>query len=306
MNNPFTKHDPSRTFLKVLLFGAAGSGKTVAALSFPKPAVIDLDGGSVIYNPTDVFRASTPTEVESAVAFIREDNGRTFQTLVIDPITTIYDYYKGAIRNKHGDHGYAERAKINDAMKAFYAKLVNLPVHLVVIAREEVNYVNVGKELKADGVKPDADKSVFYPFDYVVRVRPDHLGEPYKIRGNPQIDGKPIRLLRAVNWATFQRLLSLAQQQASNAAGLSQTNDTPAEEQEAPQISISEEELDAPYDWNIVYRALGHLYNHEKHLLNTLRGLWSAKELSAEDSNRKTIETLLEVRAEKMAQAEPN
>lgn len=206
IKNPFTLAEPVSKRLKLLLYGPSGSGKTIAALTFPKVALIDAESGSDLYAgrpgiaPFHVLRSKTLADLETALAFIEQDNGKTFETLVIDPITVFYDVQKEATAKlaKDGNLGYREWAKINTRMKNVYHKLTQLPVHVVVIAREAVEYEGEGTNLKKIGTKPDADKALVYTFDFVIRMNSDHSGSLIKTRG------VQMGSLASVEWATFE------------------------------------------------------------------------------------------------------
>src|SRR5207253_10921270 len=82
--------------LKLFMFGPAGVGKTTAAIQFPNSYIIDCERGtenydklvresnSVVYQTTDVQEVIA--EVKSLLTEPHE-----FRTLVIDPITPIYN-----------------------------------------------------------------------------------------------------------------------------------------------------------------------------------------------------------------------
>ena len=56
---PFQRASALSRRIKLLLWGDAGSGKTTLALQFPRPAMIDLEGGADLYGGKfdfDVFR----------------------------------------------------------------------------------------------------------------------------------------------------------------------------------------------------------------------------------------------------------
>lgn len=190
MLNPFQLATPVAKKLKVLFYGPSGSGKTIAALSFPRVALIDAESGSDLYagRPgVPAFhrvRAKTLSEVEQAVSFIQQDAGKTFDTLVIDPISVLYDVEKNAqSANNTKDLGFREWAKINNRLAALYTKLTSLNVHVIIIAREAVEYAGEGTNLKKVGTKPDADKKLIYMMDFVVYLNTDHSGQIEKSRG---------------------------------------------------------------------------------------------------------------------------
>ena len=208
MKNPFQQAEPVAKKLKILLYGGSGTGKTRAGLTFPRVAVIDAEGGTDLYAgrkdiaPFAVLRAKTIKEVREALAFIKGDNGKTFDTLMIDPITVLYDVTKeaAALRSKTGDLGYREWGGINQQMKWLYTELTNLPVHVIATAREAVMYETVNGELRKIGVKPEADKTLAYQFDFVVRMIANHSGIIEKSRGVLFDTGDK---LSEVNWQAF-------------------------------------------------------------------------------------------------------
>ena len=144
VKNPFSTAQPVSKKLKICFFGPSGSGKTVSALTFPRVALIDAEGGSDMYAgrpgiaPFSILRTKSIQELREAISYIRTDNGRSFDTLVIDPITVFYDVQKEALSraSRTGDMTVREWTRVNGAMKAVYAELYQLPVHVVVIARE--------------------------------------------------------------------------------------------------------------------------------------------------------------------------
>lgn len=207
--NPFVLATPVSKKLKVLLYGASGTGKTLAALTFPRPALIDSENGADLYagrpgvQPFHILRTKTLEGLEDAIAFIRADNGQTFETLIIDPLTVFYDVLKTTYikqqEAKGKDMTYQQWSKINNRMKAVYNALTMLPVHVVVIAREAIEYEGEGSSLRRVGLKPDVDKAAEYMFDFTVRIDDSHVGHIEKSRGY-----KMPLTIQTVNWAAFE------------------------------------------------------------------------------------------------------
>jgi hypothetical protein len=151
-----------------------------------------------------ILRCKTLTELEDAITFIREDGGKTFETLVIDPITVFYDVLKDAMSRmreaQKKEMTYREWAKINGKMRSLYERLTGLPVHVIVIAREATEYEGTGDSLKRVGNKPDADKALMYMFDYSVKFNDDHSGVVKKSRGF-----NIGNTLDKVGWSVFEK-----------------------------------------------------------------------------------------------------
>ncbi len=242
--NPFVLATPVSKKLKVLLYGPSGSGKTIAALTFPKVAYINAEGGADMYagrggvKPFHWFSCKTVSDLETALDYIEYDSGNEFETLVIDPITVFYDVLKdaGAKSAKEGTLGFREWALVNNRMKAVYNRLTNLPVHVVVVGRETTEYEGTGNNLRKVGVKPDADKTLVYIFDFIVRMTPDHKGVVEKSRG--MVLGANGNLPK-VGWEAFE----LAAKAYTTGQQTQQQSDAEASDLEAEALkSMTEDE----------------------------------------------------------------
>lgn len=208
MNNPFQIATPVSKKIKALLYGPSGSGKTLAGLTWPRVAVIDTEGGTDLYAgrpgvaPFHILRVKTIAQVKEALAFIQADQGKTFDTLMLDPVTVLYDVTKEAAArtSRTGEIGFREWGQINNKMKWLYNELTNLPVHVVATARQAIEYETVNGELRKAGQKPDADKALLYIFDFVLRLLPDHSAVVEKSRGVEMGEGGQ---LAKVAWSVF-------------------------------------------------------------------------------------------------------
>src|SRR4051794_14385234 len=84
--------------LKALFFGEAGSGKTTAAISFPRPYLIETEGGSendeyvdrIIKGGGQVYKTNDWDDVVKEVRSLLTEK-HEYRTCIIDPLTTIYD-----------------------------------------------------------------------------------------------------------------------------------------------------------------------------------------------------------------------
>lgn len=198
--------------LKILLYGPSGSGKTIAALTFPRVLLVDAESGADLYagrpGIATFHRAciKTLSDLDDVIRQVRDDAGKTWDTLVIDPISVFYAVGKVAAADKSGDMSYRSWSKVNGRMNALYTALTGLPVHVVVIAREAVEYEGEGTNLRRVGVKPDADKNLVYMMDFVLRHQDDHSAIVEKSRGATL--GEDQRL-KSVNWSVFEPLANL-------------------------------------------------------------------------------------------------
>ncbi len=230
MKNPFQRAAATAAPLTILLYGVYGSGKTRAALTFPRVAMVDTEGGSKRYRghpdvpPFAVLDAKTLADMKLILAFIQEDRGKTYDTLVIDTVTVLYDVEKAALTNNHQkDMTFKDWAKLNSRMKAFYHELEHLPVHVVVVARQSTEYDGSATELRRIGQKPDSDKALPYTFDFIIRMQADLSGVVEKSRGvalgndfaagggQYPLRGQNQGLLPSVNWSVFEPVASAYQ-----------------------------------------------------------------------------------------------
>lgn len=177
---PGVKPEVKDLRLKALLFGDWKVGKSTAVAQFPKSYFIDCERGAqqeeyvkllqtadAIYLETNEFE-----EVVKAVkALLSEPHDR--QTLVIDPISTLYtdlvdegERLKGDEWGKH--YGYA-----NTRMKRLFLLLDRLDMNILMTSHAKAEYVAVGGDKReATGkLAPDGYNKINYVFDLILELR---------------------------------------------------------------------------------------------------------------------------------------
>jgi hypothetical protein len=180
--NPFTPFREARRPAKVLLYGEPGTEKTRRALlQTPEPrAYIDMEASAAMYHKLagekDAIlvtrRLRGRDSVMEALAFI-EENPELFATVVIDPITTIWEQLQAAFRERLASF---KRRKFPDAQAEdviiepghwnalntshgdIMARLLSLRQHVVLIGR--------GKDIR----DKDTEQVVAHEFDGWKRV----------------------------------------------------------------------------------------------------------------------------------------
>ena len=167
---------------KALFFGEEGVGKSTAAISFPRPYIIDTekgieqDGyveriekvGGVVFQTTDFDELLK--EVKSLLVEKHE-----YKTLVIDPLTTLYDDLldKSATKRKSSKdpEGTAFGAHYRDAnakIKHLLSLLLRLDMNIIVTSHAKKEY---STDMTVIGTTFDCYKKLGYLFDLVLQIQ---------------------------------------------------------------------------------------------------------------------------------------
>ncbi len=170
--------------LKMFVYGAAGIGKTTAAIMFPKSYIIDTERGTDHYAETisksesAVFQSSVFDEVSKEVKELLTTK-HEYRTLVIDPVTTIYNsvqekwtrvFEKHAKTEKEAevqDFGMRFWGRVKSDFKALQRMLVSLDMNIIITAHQKDQY---GTGMTKIGVTFDSMKGEDYLYDLVFRL----------------------------------------------------------------------------------------------------------------------------------------
>lgn len=228
----FKRASQVRKKFKVCYYGGTGTGKTLSALTFPKPAYIDMEGGTDWYigrqiipeQNTDFMLLQTESAIEVIKAIdeikaIIEKDPDEIQSVVIDPISVFWEaLQEGFIRrlqakNRDAEIKFQHWKTIKAPYKRAITTLINLPVHLVLVGRESSKYKMDKGQLVEDGVTIQTEKDTPYIADIFVRFFKARGGdgtrfmaEVEKDRTNMMREGAQVENL------TFQHLLLLAEE----------------------------------------------------------------------------------------------
>lgn len=177
----FTPATPDARRLKMLIYGASGSGKTVTSLHMPGVVIIDMDGGSDWYMnhfKFDRLRTNDVDKVFAAVDELIKEPGN-YKTLVIDSITKFWELLQEKhlkkLRVKKGKADYTfqplDYKAIKSDLKSFINKLLALDMNIVVTAQSKTLYSqDPGEFMKVIGTEADGPKEAPYLFDVVLEL----------------------------------------------------------------------------------------------------------------------------------------
>ena len=177
----FNKPTKEERRFKLYVFGASGTGKTIASISFPSPAVIDMDMGTDFYTDKfDMLRIKTTDidEVNKAVdELIKDPTG--VKTLVLDGMSNYWDglqeKHLKRLRLKNANPNYVLQPKDYKPLKAdlkqFINKLLALDLNVVATAKDKAEYsADQSEFMKVVGRIPDGPKEAPFMFDTVLEL----------------------------------------------------------------------------------------------------------------------------------------
>lgn len=188
--SPFAPPNEKKSRVKIFVWGDSGAGKTVFALQFPSPAVIDLDNGTDPYKDKFQFEVKKTTNVDEVRRLVEwlGTHSHPYSTLVIDPITILWEslqkkwseiFLMRDQRSRGFKHEYYDMQPRNwqtlkSDLKAILRMLLALDMNVIVTARSKLKYRQQGDDyMVADGETFDGDKSLPYMFDTVMHLEND-------------------------------------------------------------------------------------------------------------------------------------
>lgn len=167
--------------LKTLMYGVAGAGKTMAAISFPKPYLIDTEKGfehqqyldKLKENGGSVFHTTDFDELLTEIRALTTEE-HEYKTLIIDPLTVIYNnLVEKCAQDRvtpqnpdgmaHGGHYIASNRK----MKQLMSLLIKLDMNVIITSHSKNEY---GHNMTVLGQTFDCYKKLDYLFDLVFEI----------------------------------------------------------------------------------------------------------------------------------------
>jgi hypothetical protein len=158
--------------LKLFMFGPAGVGKTTAAIQFPNSYIIDCErgsenydklvtaSGSVVFQTTDIHEVVQ--EVKSLLTIPHD-----YRTLVIDPITPIYNDLLEKCEAQVGADFGRHYGAANKTMKRLANLIMALDMNVVITAHAKTEY---GQNFSKLGYTFDGWRQLDYWFDLVIEL----------------------------------------------------------------------------------------------------------------------------------------
>ena len=158
--------------LKLFMYGPAGVGKTTAAIQFPNCYIIDGERGSENYDKlitasgSAVFQTTDIHDVIQEVKSLLTEK-HEFRTLVIDPITPVYNDLLEKCEAKVGADFGRHYGAANKEMKRLANLIMTLDMNVVITAHAKTEY---GQNFSKLGYTFDGWRQLDYWFDLVVEL----------------------------------------------------------------------------------------------------------------------------------------
>lgn len=157
----FQKAKREKIWVKVLLGGASGSGKTYSALKLAVGmskqcggagvAAIDTENGRIRYYADEFdfcdLQLSTPYTPEKYIEAIDTAVNSGFKVLIIDSLTHEWDYCV-EVHNKMPGNSYTNWGKVTPRHDAFMEKILQSPIHILATVRGKDDYAQEQKDGK--------------------------------------------------------------------------------------------------------------------------------------------------------------
>lgn len=161
--------------LKALFYGSAGVGKTTAAIQFPRPYLIDTEKGAENDQYTKlldkaggaIFQTSDFDDLMAEVKALLTEK-HEYKTLVIDPLTTVYNDLLEKSAKKVGTEFGRHYGEADKQIKHLLNMLLRLDMNVIITSHAKNQY---GEGLVILGQTFDCYKKLDYLFDLVFEIQ---------------------------------------------------------------------------------------------------------------------------------------
>jgi len=168
--------------LKTLFFGVPGSGKTTAAIQFPRPYLIDTERGAEreqytrLLNERDgayLFEPTFDGLLTEVNALLTEKH--PYQTVIIDPLTVVYNEMLDRSAEENGTEFGRHKIGPDRKVKRLLHMLLRLDMNVIITSHAKGNWVQTkdakGKDVAVQqGMTFDCYNKLDYLFDLVFEV----------------------------------------------------------------------------------------------------------------------------------------
>jgi len=160
--------------LKGFFYGKAKVGKTTAAIQFPKPYLIDTERGAendkyvkiLDEKGGAIFQTNDFDEVMKEIKSLLTEK-HEYKTLIIDPLTTIYNDILDKSALKSGTEFGRHYNEANKKIKQMYNLLLRLDMNVIITSHAKNEY---SSNMAVIGQTFDCYKKMDYLFDLILEI----------------------------------------------------------------------------------------------------------------------------------------
>jgi phage nucleotide-binding protein len=172
--------DLTKNGVKLLVYGAAGAGKTSLITTLPKPIVLSAEAGLLSIQDADLpfIEINTIDDLREAYVYVTGDAGAEYESVALDSISEIAEVILNAEKKIAKDPRQAYGAmqeQVSDLIRAFR----DLPgKHVYMSAKLEKSQDEMGRMLYAPSMPGNkVGQSLPYFFDEVLALRVERDAE---------------------------------------------------------------------------------------------------------------------------------
>jgi phage nucleotide-binding protein len=172
--------DLTKSGVKLLVYGAAGAGKTSLITTLPKPIVLSAEAGLLSIQDADLpfIEINTLDDLRQAYVYIISEAGAEYESVALDSISEIAEVVLNAEKKIAKDPRQAYGAmqeQVSDLIRAFR----DLPgKHVYMSAKLEKSQDEMGRMLYAPSMPGNkVGQSLPYFFDEVLALRVERDAE---------------------------------------------------------------------------------------------------------------------------------
>ena len=164
--------DVSTTYIKLLVYGQAGAGKTTLIKTLPNPIICSAEGGLLSIKDADLpfIKVGSMADLRDAYIWL-VDNGSKYESVALDSISEIAEvvlnHEKKQAKDPRQAYG-AMQEQMTDLIRAFR----DLPMHVYMTAKLEKMTDETGKILYAPSMPGNkTGQQLPYFFDELLALR---------------------------------------------------------------------------------------------------------------------------------------
>lgn len=166
---------------KFMIYGESGVGKTFFALDFPKPYLIDTEGGAV----RDQYQAKLKTvggayfgkeegsqDFKAVINEVRElcTTPHEYKTLIIDSFTYLYMLEAAEAEAKGGSDFGRDKKAANVPTRQLISQLEKCDLNVILICHSKQSWERRGKDIINTGTTFDGYEKLEYILDLAIEI----------------------------------------------------------------------------------------------------------------------------------------